>query len=176
MLAPHVTGYLHVGIDLVRSALAHARRHGVAPVRADAVRLPLGDATADVVAAGEILEHVTDPDPVVAEVARVLRPGGAVVLDTINATRWARLSLVTLGERLPGGPPRRIHDPALFVDPDRLVESFAGHGIELQLRGLRPSLVDYLGFLVGRRAEVRMLPVASLAGVYQGWGTKAPGG
>lgn len=167
-------GYRHVGVDRTESALRIAADYGVEAVCGDVTALPLGDGVADVVVAGEILEHVADVEGVAGEVARVLRPGGTVVLDTIAATRWARFSLVTVGERLPGGPPRHIHDPALFVPPERLRAAFARHSIALDLRGLRVSAPDYVAFLVGRRRSVRMLPTRSLAGVYQGVGRKAP--
>lgn len=174
LLAPHVpSGYRHVGVDRTASALALAAAHGVEPICGDITRLPLPDGVADVVVAGEILEHVPDLRGAVNELARVLRPGGTVVLDTINATGWARFSLVTVGERLPGGPPRHIHDPALFVPPARLHGEFARHSIALDLRGLRFSVVDYLAFLARRRRPVRMLPTRSLAAVYQAVGRKA---
>lgn len=172
VLATHVSGYRHVGVDLVLSALRAARPHGVVPVRADATRLPFPDSMADVVVAGELFEHLPDVEGAVGEISRVLRRGGSVVFDTINDTRWARLTLVTLGERLPGGPPRRIHDPALFVAPDRLVAAFASHGVAVSVRGLRPSALDYLRFLVDRSRPVRMLPTASVAAVYQGVGRR----
>ena len=111
-------GYRHVGIDLVAGSLAQAAEHGVTPVRADVHAVPLRDGCADVVSAGEILEHVADPSTVVAEACRVLRPGGTLVLDTINATALGRFVTVTVGERIPGGAPKGIHDPALFVRPD----------------------------------------------------------
>jgi len=62
LLAPHVAGkgYRHVGVDITASALAQARGHGVAPVRGSVTQVPLRDGCADVVVAGEILEHVTD--------------------------------------------------------------------------------------------------------------------
>ena len=173
LLAPHVAAYRHVGIDLAHSALAVARGHGVEPVRGDAHALPLPDGCADVVAAGEVFEHVTDLPTVVAEVCRVLAPGGTVVCDTINATWWARFSLVRVGERLPGGPPLHCHDPALFVDPARLIALFAGHGVALRVHGLRPAGREYLGFLRDRTRGVRMLRTSSLAAVYAGVGTKA---
>jgi 2-polyprenyl-6-hydroxyphenyl methylase/3-demethylubiquinone-9 3-methyltransferase len=173
LLAPHVPqGYRHVGIDANAAALQLAALHGVAPVRADLAALPLPDASADVVVAGEVLEHVTDLDAVVAELARVLRPGGTFVCDTINATRWARFSLVTVGERLPGGPPPRIHDPALFVPPERLVALCARFGIALRVSGLQPTSGDYLRFLLDRRRPVRMRRTRSLSAVYQGVGVK----
>lgn len=173
LMAGHVpAGYRHVGLDLTASALVHARAHGLEVVRGDVAALPFADGVADVVVAGEILEHVADVEGTVAELARVLAPGGTVVVDTVNATRWARFSLVTVGEWLPGAPPRHLHDPALFVPPARLRAAFADHGIRLDLRGLRFSVRDYLAFLVSRRRSVRMLPTASLSAVYQGTGRK----
>jgi 2-polyprenyl-6-hydroxyphenyl methylase/3-demethylubiquinone-9 3-methyltransferase len=102
----------------------------------------------------------------------VLRPGGTVVVDTINATRLARLTLVGIAERLPGGPPPRIHDPDLFVPPDRLEKLFAEHGITLRVWGIRPSARDYARFLADRSHPVRMVPTRSVAVVYQGVGKK----
>ena len=174
LLAPHVAakGHRHVGLDLSATALAHARAHGLLVVRGDVLRLPFPDAVADVVVAGEVLEHVARPLDLVAEACRVLRPGGTLVLDTIAATWWGRFSSVTVAERLPAGPPRRLHDPALFVDRSALVAGARACGVELTLAGLRPSAVDYLRWLVGRKAEVRMLPTRSTAGLFQAHGRK----
>jgi 2-polyprenyl-6-hydroxyphenyl methylase / 3-demethylubiquinone-9 3-methyltransferase len=171
-MAPYTAGYVHVGVDAAGSALRVAARYGVIPVQADVTALPFPDGIANVVIAGEVFEHVTDLDTTVREVARILRPGGLVLFDTINDTRWARVSLVMVGERLPGGPPPRIHDPSLFVSPHRLVRLLAGHGIRAEVRGLRPSPRDYLRFLFDRHRPVRMVPTPSLAALYQGRGTK----
>ncbi|HVF03828.1 MAG TPA: methyltransferase domain-containing protein [Frankiaceae bacterium] len=172
LLAPYAKGYRHIGVDLTQSALRIARRHGVEPVRGDAARLPLRDGCADVVVAGEVLEHVADLPAVVAELARVLKPGGTLVVDTLADTLRCRITMVWIGERIPGGPPRHIHDPRLFVSPERLVALCAEHGVRLSVRGLRPNPGDYLRWLVGRRPAVRMQPIRSTAGVFQGYGTK----
>ena len=174
LLAPHVAGkgHRHVGLDLSRSALPQARDHGVVPVRGDVLRLPFGDEVADVVVAGEVLEHVQEPLELVSEACRVLRPGGVLVLDTIAATRWGRFLSVTVGERIPAGPPPRLHDPALFVDRRALVEGARRCGVELQLTGLRVSALDYLVWLAGRRDGVRMLPTRSTAALFQASGRK----
>ena len=174
LLAPHVQGrgHRHVGLDLSPTALPVAREHGVVPVRGDVLRLPFRDEVADVVVAGEVLEHVAEPLDLVAEACRVLRPGGTLVVDTIAATWWGRFSAVTVGERIPAGPPPRLHDPALFVDRCALVAAARRCGVELQLTGLRPSAVDYLAWLAGRKQEVRMLPTRSTAGLFQAAGTK----
>lgn len=173
LLAPHLpAGYRHVGVDLSEPALAVAAEHGVEPVLADVSALPFGDGAFDVVVAGEILEHVTDLDAVVAEACRVLRPGGLLVCDTIADTFVARLVLVTIAERLPGGPPLHCHDPALFVDPERLRALCARGGVDLRLRGLRPAAGQYLAFLLGRRDEVDMVPTRPVNAVYQAIGPK----
>ena len=174
VLAPHLVGkgYRHLGVDLSALALRQAAEHGVRVVRADVLRLPFADAVADVVVAGEVLEHVPDLAGAVREACRVLRPGGTLVLDTIADTWFGRFSAVTVGERVPAGPPRHLHDPALFVDRAELVRLAGAHGVPLVLSGLRPSLPGYVGWLLGRRAGVRMICSRSTAGLFQAYGTK----
>jgi 2-polyprenyl-6-hydroxyphenyl methylase/3-demethylubiquinone-9 3-methyltransferase len=175
LLGPHVAalGYRHVGVDLVASALEQARdRAGVTPIRADVTRLPLADGCADAVSAGELLEHVTDLPGTVAEMCRILRPGGVVAIDTLADTALCRFVAVTLAERVPGGAPRGIHDPALFVDPKRLVRLCAEHGVRLRTHGFRPAVIGLLRWLVTHRGVVAMVPTWSKAVLYQGIGTK----
>ena len=177
LLAPHVAGlgYTHIGVDVVASALGQARAHGVVPVKGDVLHLPLGDGCADVVVAGEILEHVDDLEAAVTEACRLLRPGGLLVLDTIADTVTARFLAVTVAERIPGLAPRGIHDPALFVDRERLVRLCAGAGVRLSLRGIRPSAPQLVRWLVRRRGRVDMVPSASTAVLFQGRGIKEAG-
>ncbi|WP_033342405.1 methyltransferase domain-containing protein [Catenuloplanes japonicus] len=176
LLAPHVRhlGYRHVGVDLTASALAQARAKGLVPVRADAARLPLPDAVADVVVAGELLEHVPDLPATVAELCRVLRPGGLLVLDTLNDTLLSRLVTITVAEFLVPRA-RGIHDPRCYVDPARLTRLCARHGVRLRVRGVRPGLPALTGWLLGRpvpeRAR-RMHPIRSTVVAYQGLGRK----
>ena len=174
LMAPHVArlGYRHVGVDLGEAGLRIARGHGLLPVRGSVLAVPLRDGCADVVVAGEVLEHVAEPLQLLAEACRVLRPGGTLVLDTIAATWWGRFSSITVGERIPAGPPKRLHDPALFVDRRALVEAADRCGVALTLTGLRPSALDYVRWLAGRKPDVRMLSTRSTAGLFQAHGTK----
>lgn len=174
LLAPHVAGkgYRHVGVDLSPSGTRIAREHGVTAVRGDALRLPLADACADVVCAGEILEHLTDLRQAVAEVCRVLRPGGLLVIDTLADTRAARVVAIHIGERVPRMAPRGIHDPALLVDRDVLRAECARHGVRLALRGISPSVTDLLAWLAGRRDTVRMTTVPTTSILFQACGRK----
>ena len=177
LLAPHLAGkgYRHVGVDLVASALEQAREHGVEPVRGDAARLPLPDGCADVVSAGEILEHVPDLRAVVAEVCRIIRPGGLLVIDTLNDNALCRLLAVGIAERLPGAAPKGIHDPNLFVDPRVLIDECARHGVTLRVRGIRPAIGGTLRWLFTGKGEIPIVPTWSTAVLYQGSGVKSPG-
>jgi len=177
LLSPYVAGkgYHHIGVDLTRSALEQAADHGVTAVQADAVHVPLADGCADVVTAGELLEHVVDVRAVIAEACRVLRPGGLFVADTLNATATSRFVAVTLGERWYGGAPRGIHDPDLFVAPRVLVDECSRHGVQLRIRGIRPATAQFLRFMVTKRGVVPMVPTRSVAVLYQAVGVKSPG-
>lgn len=73
-----------VGVDVDREALAAARE--AAPVlAADGCVLPFADATFDAVTTFETLEHLEHRDAFLAELARVVVPGGHLVLSTPNA-------------------------------------------------------------------------------------------
>jgi SAM-dependent methyltransferase len=54
-------------------------------VKGDALRLPFADATFDIVLAAEILEHIPDDEAAMAELFRVVRPGGTVA---VTVPRW----------------------------------------------------------------------------------------
>ena len=174
LMAPHVArlGYRHVGVDLGVPGLRLARAHGVLPVRGSALEVPLADGCADVVLACEILEHVEDDVAVLAECARLLRPGGTVVLDSLASTRLSVLINVHLLERLPGGPPRGLHDPRLFVDRERLLAAAGRLGLELRLVGLRPSMREAIAWTLGRRDLVTMKPIRWTGSVFAGHGRK----
>ena len=70
---------------MVAEAEARARSHGFTAVEAracDVQQLPFDDASFDVVVANHMLYHVPDPDLAVAELARVVRPDGVVLVAT----------------------------------------------------------------------------------------------
>jgi len=174
LMAPYAArlGYRHVGVDLGLPGLELGRARGMLPVRGSVLAVPLADGCADVVVAGEILEHVADDVAVLAECARLLRPGGTLVIDAIAATRLAGLIAVRIAELIPGGPPPGIHDPALFVDRERLLAAADRLGLDLELVGLRPSFREVIAWRLGRRELVRMKPLRYTGVVFAGYGRK----
>lgn len=174
LMGPYVArlGYRHVGVDIGLPGLTLAREHGVRPVSGSALEVPLADGCADVVLACEILEHVDDDVAVLAECARLLRPGGLLLLDTLADTRLSVLINVHLLERLPGGPPRGLHDPALFVDRRALLAAADRLGLELRLVGLRPSMREAIAWSLGRRDMVTMKTYRWTGSVFAGIGHK----
>jgi SAM-dependent methyltransferase len=104
----YVDGNDVVGVDADREALAAAARLGIETHWADLDQpLDFPDASFDVVVAGELLEHLRDPGPLVAEVRRVLRPGGTFVASVPNAYRLKRRLLFLLG-RPPDDDPTHL--------------------------------------------------------------------
>jgi ubiquinone/menaquinone biosynthesis C-methylase UbiE len=91
-----VHGGRSYGLDLSARQLQHSRRlddeTGVAvpSVRGTATSLPFGNARFDVVFCSfGALQFVADLDRAVAEVARVLRPGGRFAFSITHPTRWS---------------------------------------------------------------------------------------
>jgi SAM-dependent methyltransferase len=84
------TDGLAVGVDISEAMLTRAVRaeasSSVGFVRADAQRLPLRDDVADVVVSVAVLQLVPDPAAALAEMVRILRPGGrlAVMVPTVR--------------------------------------------------------------------------------------------
>jgi SAM-dependent methyltransferase len=118
-----------VGLDLSEAELGLARRRGAGPlVRADARSLPFADGSVDVVTSALGLVVVQPLDAVLAEVARVLRPGG-VLAAIAPAVRPLALSdvrrLSRLNARLRGGP--RFPGP---VELTGFRRTLAEHGLQ----------------------------------------------
>lgn len=78
------------------------------------------NAAFDVVVCVDVLEHVGDLTKVLAEVARVLKPGGLFLFDTINRNLLSRFATITIAEDTLGLLPKGTHDPALFIRPAEL--------------------------------------------------------
>jgi SAM-dependent methyltransferase len=134
----------YLGVDVSERAVALARERGLeAQVVEDAAQLPFGDASFDVAVCVEVLEHLFRPDDAVAEIRRVLRPGGRLVASAPNAAYW-RLRLFALrGTWHPHGDELALEQP--WRDPH--IRFFTCATMERMLRsvGFRDVVVGAHG-------------------------------
>ena len=123
------------GIDPAAGAVAAARQHAQTAGYGITYDVGVGeallykDAAFDAVVCVDVLEHVTDLTVVLAEVARVLRPGGLFLFDTVNRNPIARFATITVAEDLLRLLPRVTHDPALFIKPAELRRGLTDAGL-----------------------------------------------
>jgi ubiquinone/menaquinone biosynthesis C-methylase UbiE len=120
-------------LEMVRSAPKPA-------VVADAARLPLADASIDVVVAALLVSFVPDLEAALAEAARALRPGGLIVLSDLHpvASRkgWQRSFAGPKGERLviDAPPPTRERVTAALEAAGLALETHREPAIDERLR------------------------------------------
>jgi SAM-dependent methyltransferase len=149
----YASGNEVVGVDADREALAAAERLGIETRWADLDQpLDFPDASFDVVVAGELLEHLRDPQRVVAEIHRVLRPGGTFVASVPNAYRLKSRLRFLLG-RAPESDPTHLQ---MFSQSDvrGLLDAFGDaelHFVAGRLVPLQPRLFANDIVFVGRK-------------------------
>lgn len=101
-----------VGLDVTPAMLARARAVSAALVRADLARLPFPRGAFDLVVCGLAIGHVGDLGGAIAEIGRVLRPGGIAVYSDLHpaGTRagWVRTFRGTDGRQY--AVTHHIHD------------------------------------------------------------------
>jgi 2-polyprenyl-6-hydroxyphenyl methylase/3-demethylubiquinone-9 3-methyltransferase len=159
-------GFDVVGVDpsavAIEAARTHAEKSGLR-IRyqvATGEQLPVEDGAFDVIYCCDVLEHVADLPQVLAETARVMKPGGLYLFDTINRTLLSRILAIKLMQEW---PLTRILDTDLhvwekFIKPRELASLLMGSGMEpAGLSGLAPranALAMLRGFLQIRRGRI----------------------
>jgi SAM-dependent methyltransferase len=161
-------GWDAVGVEIAREAARRAA--AVAPGRITvgrAVALPHPPASFEAVTLFDVLEHLADPHGAIAEVSRVLRPGGRLVLTTgdfgsvvarLSGSRW---HLFSLPEHL------------FFYTRPSLRVLLETHGFEVE--SLRADAAVYtLGYLVERLRKSFFGRPAERAARWPGSGIAVP--
>jgi 2-polyprenyl-6-hydroxyphenyl methylase / 3-demethylubiquinone-9 3-methyltransferase len=154
-LGCHVTGIDPSGPSL-QTARAHAAASGLSiDYRAGVGEaLPFLDQSFEIVYCCDVLEHVIDLDRVMAEIARMLTPGGVFFYDTINRTFLSKLFAIKLAQEWPATrfAPPHLHDWEQFIKPTELQALMSRHGLEPQ---------EVVGLSLGAR------PIAGLRAIRQ---------
>jgi ubiquinone/menaquinone biosynthesis C-methylase UbiE len=79
-----------IGLDIAVAMLRHVPA-GIATCAANLTAIPLATASCDAAYATESLEHAIDIETAVAELCRILKPGGRAVIIDKNKEHWGRL-------------------------------------------------------------------------------------
>jgi 2-polyprenyl-6-hydroxyphenyl methylase/3-demethylubiquinone-9 3-methyltransferase len=175
-------GHDVIGIDPSMASVREADEHVQASFAvATGESLPFSDDSLDAVTCSEVLEHVDDPEVVVAEISRVLRPGGLLVFSMPNRTLLSRLVLIDLAQRF--WPtrvlPSDLHDWTRFVRPTEFQELAQRHrlvvgdiqGVAIRLRHLPAAVAAVVALRTGRityanagsRVHLRLSRATSIA-------------
>lgn len=110
----------------------------------------------DVVTCLEVLEHVPEPAALVASLADLVRPGGHLLLSTLNRTPKAFALAIVGAEYLLGLLQRGTHEYRRFIKPSELAEWGRAASLELKdLRGM--EIVPGGGFRLGNNVDVNYL-------------------
>jgi 2-polyprenyl-6-hydroxyphenyl methylase/3-demethylubiquinone-9 3-methyltransferase len=142
-------GFAVTAIDADQDAIAIARDHALAGRltidyrRETAESLAAAEQRFDVVLALELIEHVADPQALLAACAALMKPGGAFIGATINRTPQAYALAVVGAEYVIGWLPRGTHDWRRFLRPSEFVLGLRRVGLTpTQLKGLRYHLTS----------------------------------
>jgi 2-polyprenyl-6-hydroxyphenyl methylase/3-demethylubiquinone-9 3-methyltransferase len=132
-------GFEVTGVDAsernIGTAKAHAARQEL-PITylcstAEAL-LAEGDKAFDVVLNMEVIEHVADPGQFLRDCSRLLKPGGLMIVASLNRTAKA-FALAKVGaEYVLGWLPRGTHDWRKFVKPEEMRAFLAGEPVTVE--------------------------------------------
>ncbi len=135
------------GIDLSDESLKVAREkdstRSVAYQSGDAYALPFSEGSFDVVCAMDLLEHVEDPQKVVTQAARILKPGGLFFFHTFNRNPISWLFVIKGVEWFVSNTPSRMHLYNLFIKPKELKIYCEKNRLNVHtMKGLNPKLTS----------------------------------
>jgi len=126
------------GIDLAPDSIEVAKLHLLeSGLKVDYQLISADDLLAekpgafDVVTCLEVLEHVPDPAALIASLAGLVKPGGSVVLSTLNRNVKSFLGAIVGAEYVLGLMPKGTHEYASFIKPSELNRWARAAGLEL---------------------------------------------
>lgn len=125
-----------VGADAVARNIEVARLHAAQSGLQIDYRATTAEALAeageafDAVLALEIIEHVADPQSFMDTCAALVRPGGPVIVSTLNRTPQSFAMAIVGAEWVLRWLPRGTHDWRRFITPDELSAMAAGAGLQ----------------------------------------------
>ena len=140
-------GFETFGIDLSKESLAVAKKFDETKTvdyrYANAYALPFPDERFDVVSALDVLEHVEEPNRLISEASRVLKPGGLFFFHTFNRNLLSYLIIIKGVDWFVQNAPKHMHVYPLFIKPKELNRHCEhAHLKILSFRGMRPNFLS----------------------------------
>jgi len=141
-------GFTTSGIDPSQRSLTiareHARQSGLAIgyLNGAGEALPFPDRSFDALFCCDVLEHVRDLPLVISEIARVLKPGGVFIYETINRTWLSWFIVIGIAQRWQRWAflPANLHVWGMFIKPRELKALLKANHLEWrEHRGLKPN-------------------------------------
>jgi 2-polyprenyl-6-hydroxyphenyl methylase/3-demethylubiquinone-9 3-methyltransferase len=153
-------GFDVVGLDASAASLAVAARHDVTRSArydvGDAYALPYANASFDVVCAMDFLEHVVEPERVIAEASRVLKHDGMFFFHTFNRTLVSWLVVIKGVEWFVRNTPKDLHVHSFFRTPDEVRAMCEENA--LALRDVRGQMPDVFSLAFYRMLATGIVP------------------
>lgn len=132
-LGATVTG-IDAASDNIAIAALHADKQGLAIDyrRSTAEALAGAGERFDIVLALEIVEHVADAGLFLRSCSRLMKPGGLLVLSTLNRTAKAWALAIAGAEYVLGWLPRGTHDWRKFLKPSEVARGLRSSGLDVR--------------------------------------------
>lgn len=136
--AMQYTGASVTGVDANESAIQVAREHaGLSQCEVEYVVSSAeqyareNDKKFDLITCMELLEHVPDPDSLIRACASMLKPGGDLIVASLNRNARSYASAVLAAEYILGLLPKGTHDYAKFIKPSEIASTLRKLNIDV---------------------------------------------
>lgn len=138
------------GVEFSEAGVTAARLSNLKVHHGDLASANFADGSFDLVTARHVIEHIPQPHPFMAELVRILRPGGRLVIETPCSTALGRQWFNT--HWYANDVPRHL----FLFSPDNLERLATGHGLRksaLLLETTPKIFLNSLDYIIGNRGK-----------------------
>jgi SAM-dependent methyltransferase len=141
-----------VGVETEPGLAAQARALGVEIVDSDlGAPLPFADGSIDVVLSNQVIEHLSDTDLFMREIARVLAPQGRAIVSTNNLASWHNVASLVAGWQ---PMPCHVSDEVMVGNPMSFADGTTGYEYQMHRRVFTGRALSALAAHHGLEAEL----------------------